>query len=441
MIVEFLTSGFLGFWFKTARLIEPNPPKHSVSFPNFAIQPADPKRDRLVTTYLSGLAQQGFAANNQGIWIQTTDNLLADRQGHVLQTPASLTKVATTLAALKTWGPKHQFQTQIQVLGQVLDGGVLQGDLLIQCDGDPLLVTSEAISIGNQLNQLGLRKVTGNLIIGGPLSINFSQDIVAGGDRLKQIWNSTQWTPDIEQVHRWMPKGTPKPTLIVEGGSREDNLNPFENRIGKPLLNHTSPPLSDLLKYMNVYSNNHMAEWFTDRLGGPEAIRKIAIQTGRISPKEIILKNGSGLEQNNKLSPRAVVGLFQAIQVELQPHHLTLETLFPVMGQDKGTVEKRQMPPATVVKTGTLWNTSGLAGMIQTRRYGPVWFAVMNRGEDYTDGFRNAQDRFLKSLVDYWGTDLERSDRPLPDPVMPDPATLQRRTLLNRFMQNDYLSH
>jgi serine-type D-Ala-D-Ala carboxypeptidase/endopeptidase (penicillin-binding protein 4) len=436
MMVEFLTSSLLGFWLKTAQLIEPNSQKHSVSFPDLALQPVDSKRDRLVKTYVSSL---GFAAKNQGIWIQTTNDLLVNHQGHVLQTSASLTKVATTLAALKTWGPKHQFQTQIQVLGQVLDGGVLQGDLLIQCDGDPLLVTSEAIAIGNQLNQLGLRKVTGNLIIGGPLSINFSQDIVAGGDRLKQIWNSTQWTPDIEQVHAWMPKGTPKPNLIVEG--RIGETNPFENRIGKPLLSHTSLPLTDLLKYMNVYSNNPMAEWFADRLGGPEVIRNIAVQTGRISPKEIILKNGSGLEQNNKLSPRAVVGLFQAIQVELQPHHLTLETLFPVMGQDKGTVEKRHMPSATVVKTGTLWNTSGLAGMIQTRRYGPVWFAVMNRGEDYTDGFRNAQDRFLKSLVDYWGTDLERSDRPLPDPAMPDPATLQRRTLLNRFMQNDYLSH
>jgi serine-type D-Ala-D-Ala carboxypeptidase/endopeptidase (penicillin-binding protein 4) len=434
MIVEFLTSGLLGFWLKTAGISNPRPPKHSVSFPDFALQPTDFKRDRLVKSYLSNL---GFDAKNQGIWIQTTDDLLANHQGHVLQTPASLTKVATTLAALKTWGPKHQFQTQIQAAGQMLDGGVLQGDLMILSDGDPLLVTSEAIAIGNQLNQLGLRKVTGNLIVNGPLSVNFSQDAVTGGDRLKQIWHSPQWTPEVEQVYGWMPKGTPKPNLIVEGKSLE--LGPLEDRIGKSLLSHASLPLADLLKYMNVYSNNPMAEWFADRVGGPEAIRKIAIQTGRLSPKEIILKNGSGLEQNNKLSPRAVVGLFQAIQVELQPHHLTLETLFPVMGRDKGTVEKRHMPSATVVKTGTLWNTSGLAGVIQTQRYGPVWFAVMNRGEDYTDGFRNGQDRFLKRLVDYWGTGGEQT--PLSDRAIADPASLQRHRVLDRFMQNDYMSH
>jgi serine-type D-Ala-D-Ala carboxypeptidase/endopeptidase (penicillin-binding protein 4) len=434
MILEFLTSGFLGFWLKTAGISNPRPPKHSVSFPDFALQPKDFKRDRLVQSYLSSL---GFDAKNQGIWIQTTDDLLVNHQGHALQTPASLTKVATTLAALKTWGPKHQFQTQIQAAGRILDSGVLQGDLIILSDGDPLLVTSEAIEIGNQLNQLGLRKVTGNLIVNGPLSVNFSQDAVAGGDRLKQIWHSSQWTPDIGQVYGWMPKGTPKPNLIVEGKSRE--LGPLEDRIGKPLLSYASLPLADLLKYMNVYSNNHMAEWFADRLGGPEVIRKIAIQTGRLSPQEIILKNGSGLEQNNKLSPRAVVGLFQAIQVELQPHHLTLETLFPVMGQDKGTVEKRHIPSTTVVKTGTLWNTSGLAGVIQTQRYGPVWFAVMNRGEDYTDGFRNGQDRFLKRLVDYWGTGGEHT--PLSDRAIADPANIQRHTVLDRFMQNDYMSH
>jgi serine-type D-Ala-D-Ala carboxypeptidase/endopeptidase (penicillin-binding protein 4) len=437
MIVEFFTSGLLGFWLKTAGLNEPHPHKPSIAFPDFALQPTDLKRDQLVKTYVSSLAQQGFAANNQGIWIQTTDDLLANHQGRTLQTPASLTKVATTLAALKTWGPKHQFQTQIQAAGQMLDEGVLQGDLLIQCDGDPLLATSEAIAIGNRLNQLGLRKVTGNLIVGGPLSVNFSQDLVTGGDRLKQIWNSPQWTPEIEQVYGWMPKGTPKPNLLIEGGSQE--ASPLAQRAGKPLLNHASLPLSDLLKYMNVYSNNHMAEWFADRVGGPEVIRNIAIQTGRLSPKEIILKNGSGLEQKNKLSPRAVVGLFQSIQAELQPHRLTLKNLFPVMGQDKGTVEKRYMPAATVVKTGTLWNTSGLAGMIQTQRYGPVWFAVMNRGEDYTDGFRNAQDRFLQSLVDYWGSDL--GSTPLPDPPVADLASIQRHRVLDRFMQNDYLSH
>jgi serine-type D-Ala-D-Ala carboxypeptidase/endopeptidase (penicillin-binding protein 4) len=439
MIIEFLTSGLLGFWLKTAGITEPRPPQPRLSFPSFTLQPADPQRDQRVRTYLSSLTQQGFSANNQGIWVQTEDEILVDHRGKQVQTPASLTKVATTLAALKTWGPKHQFLTRILTAGELRPDGILDGDLLIQSEGNPLLVTSEAITLGNQLNQLGLRKVTGHLILVGPLAVNFSEDLVTGGDHLKQIWNSSAWTPDVQQVYAGMAKGTPKPNLLIEGTAME--ANPFENRLGKPFLTYSSLPLVDLLRFMNVYSHNFMAEWFADQLGGAAKIREIALGTERIVPKEIVLNNGSGLDQTNKLSPRAVVGLFQAIQAELQPHHLTLANLFPVMGQDKGTVEKRHMPVGTVLKTGTLWNTSCLAGVIETQKYGPVWFAVMNRGDDYTDGFRNAQDRFLQTLVQDWGADLVALPLPSNEQEKLDITNAQRRTLIDKFMQTNFLSH
>ncbi len=439
MIIEFLTSGLLSFWLKSAKITEPRPPQPRRTFSSFALQPIDPQRDKRVDAYLSGLAQAGFGAGNQGIWLQTEDELLVDHRGKLVQTPASLTKVATTLAVLKKWGPKHQFQTQILTSGQLRPDGVLEGDLLIQSEGNPLLVTPEAIAIGNQLNQLGLRKVTGHLILGGPLAVNFSEDVVTAGDRLKQIWNSAAWTPEEQQVHAGMAKGSPTPSLLIEGTAME--ANPLEKRLGNLILTHSALPLTDLLRYMNVYSHNFMAEWFATQVGGAAKIREIALATGRIAPKEIMLTNGSGLDQGNKLSPRAAVGLFQAIQAELQPQNLTLANLFPVMGQDKGTVEKRHMPEVTVLKTGTLWNTSCLAGVISTQKYGPVWFAVMNRGDDYTDGFRNAQDRFLQTLVQDWGIDMAVAPLSASDPATLEPAAVQRRSLMDRFMQDHFLSH
>jgi D-alanyl-D-alanine carboxypeptidase/D-alanyl-D-alanine-endopeptidase (penicillin-binding protein 4) len=113
--------------------------------------------------------------------------------------------------------------------------------------------------------------------------------------------------------------------------------------------------------------------------------------------------NGSGLGQENQFSARAVVGLLQAVQQVLRQQNLTLTDLFPVMGRDRGTVEKRKLPPATAVKTGTLWNTSALVGVLPTRKQGLVWFAIMNRGDDYTEGFRRSQDSFLQSLGKTWG--------------------------------------
>jgi len=40
---------------------------------------------------------------------------------------------------------------------------VLQGDLIITGSGDPFLVWEEVIALGNSLNQLGIKRVTGNL--------------------------------------------------------------------------------------------------------------------------------------------------------------------------------------------------------------------------------------------------------------------------------------
>jgi serine-type D-Ala-D-Ala carboxypeptidase/endopeptidase (penicillin-binding protein 4) len=77
--------------------------------------------------------------------------------------------------------------------------------------------------------------------------------------------------------------------------------------------------------------------------------------------------------------------------------------LFPVAGRDQGTVEDRKLPKGAVVKTGTLWNVSALAGVIPTREHGPVWFAIMNKGENL-DGFRNQQDLLLLALAKAYGT-------------------------------------
>jgi serine-type D-Ala-D-Ala carboxypeptidase/endopeptidase (penicillin-binding protein 4) len=454
MIAELFSSSLLGLWLTKAGILKPPLAPASTTelsqkpvFSTFVLQSSDRDRDRIIHAYLAQLTQQGFESSQQGIWIQSDRDLLVDRQGQQRQTPASLTKIATTLAMLKALGPRHIFKTKIFATAPV-QNGVLQGDLIVQAEGDPLLVTPEAIALGNRLNQLGLRRVTGNLVLQGAISVNFSEDLSAAGEELRRIWNASDWTADIQQTHVAMLKGTPKPNLVLEGDviAGEPTMRPT----GVSLLSHDSLPLVDVLRYMNIYSNNYIAEWLPGLLGSVEEIRSAALQTGRVAPKEIVLTNGSGLGQDNKLSPRAVVGLLQAIQLELQPHHLSLADVFPVAGRDQGTVEKRTMPKTTVIKTGTLWNTSGLAGMIPTRRYGPVWFAIMNRGDDYTDGFRNAQDTLLQKLVKQWGVGFEGAiASPQASAALPHPSTLspsspsarQRHQAIERFMQRDFLSH
>ena len=419
MFIELFSSSLLGFWLKTSHIVDLPPQPQSLSMRHFALQPTDAQRDQWVDTYLKTLTQQGMVSKNQGLWLQTDDELLVDHQGEQLQTPASLTKVATTLAALKTWGPAHQFKTELWTTGLV-SNGVLTGDLHIRGEGDPLLVGDEAIALSTQLNTLGIRKITGQLIVSGAFSFNLETNLQTAGEQLKATWSS----------------GTSKSNVVIEG-SVVSQTTP-EKRQGQPLITHASLPLADILKMMNVYSSNRIAEALTERLGGAAVLQKIALETGRIAPQEIVLKNGSGLGQDNKMSPRAVVGLFQAVGAELQRHQLGLGDVFPVMGQDGGTVKERKMPGATIVKTGTLWNTSGLAGVLQTQRYGTVWFAVMNSGNDFTDGFRKEQDGFLRRLAQHWGGEVAVSK---PSVVQGDPVMAQRRQVIDRFMQNDFLSH
>ncbi|XGB40382.1 MAG: D-alanyl-D-alanine carboxypeptidase [Cyanobacteria bacterium LVE1205-1] len=77
---------------------------------------------------------------------------------------ASLTKVATTLAALETWGPNHQFVTTVRSNGTIRNG-VLTGDLIIQGGGDSLFTWEDGIALGNGLQQLGIQTVKGKLVI------------------------------------------------------------------------------------------------------------------------------------------------------------------------------------------------------------------------------------------------------------------------------------
>jgi serine-type D-Ala-D-Ala carboxypeptidase/endopeptidase (penicillin-binding protein 4) len=445
MITELFSSSLLGLWLAQAGLLKPPLTQESAqnqAFPTFAFQPTDRDRDQIIHTYLDRLTQAGFASAQQGIWMQSDRELLVDHRGKNRQTPASLTKIATTLTMLKALGPRHVFQTKIYGTSPI-QNGVLDGDLIFQSEGDPLLVTPEIIALGNQLNQLGLRRVTGNLVLQGAIAINFSEDLPTAGSELRRIWNASGWTDDIQQTHAAMPKGTPKPALSLEGEVLAGE--PIMRSTGTLLFSHPSLPLKDLLKYMNVYSNNYLAEWLPQLIGGAEGLRATALQTGRIAPKEITLTNGSGLGQDNKLSPRAVVGLLQAIQLELQPHHLSIADVFPVAGRDQGTVEKRKMPKATAIKTGTLWNTSGLAGMMSTQRHGPVWFAIMNQGEDYTDGFRSTQDELLQKLEKQWGaihSHPEFTALPQAPALSPiGPSDRQRHQAIDRFMQMDFLSH
>ncbi len=376
-----------------------NPPK-----------PVEPNVEKTVAQYLQTLKTQGLDPKNQSIWLRTEGTMLADINGKVPVSAASLTKTATSLAALTTWGLDKRFDTQIGMTGKI-NQGVLMGDLVIQGGDDPLFVWEDAIALAHSLNQLGIERVTGNLVIVGKFHMNYKSDPQKAGELLKQALTGVNLPPallntefkDVNFVKLpTAPTTAPKklPQVAIAGSIVLD-IPPTAPIV--PLIRHQSLALIDIVRQMNIYSNNEIAQMLADSVGGAEQVMKIAATTAQFPPEEIQLINGSGLGVENRLSPRAVCQIFRTLQQRLQPANLSIADLFPVAGVEQiGTLKARNLPMGTTIKTGTLNEVSALSGVMPTRDRGLVWFVIINKGSQIAK-LRQQQDLLLQSLTKEWG--------------------------------------
>ena len=78
--------------------------------------------------------------------------------------PASVAKAVTCAYALDRLGPGYRFRTRIVADGTMADGR-LDGDLWLVGSGDPLLDTDRLAAMASDLRTLGLREVTGRLLL------------------------------------------------------------------------------------------------------------------------------------------------------------------------------------------------------------------------------------------------------------------------------------
>ncbi|TRV01515.1 MAG: D-alanyl-D-alanine carboxypeptidase [Microcystis wesenbergii Mw_QC_B_20070930_S4] len=359
----------------------------------------DPRVAAIVADYLQDLTKKGLNSSQQRVLIETEWADLADHQGNLPASGASLTKIATTLAAVETWPLDHRFATRFYSTGEVKNG-VLEGDLIIEGEGDPLFVWEEAIAVGNGLDQLGIRQVKGDLIITGQFAMNFQTDPLKAGELLKIGLDQSKWSKETQKAFQSLPSGTQAPQVKILGMVRASQIRPENARL---LLRHQSLTLTELLRQMNIYSNNVMSEMLAELLGGPAAVDAINTKITGVGAEEIQLINGSGLGVENRLSPRAVIEILKALDRKLANQPIQVADLFPVGGRDtKGTMQWRAIPKGVMIKTGTLAQVSALAGEIPTQERGKVWFVIMNAGSGNIEGFRNQQDRVLQALDQHW---------------------------------------
>jgi D-alanyl-D-alanine carboxypeptidase/D-alanyl-D-alanine-endopeptidase (penicillin-binding protein 4) len=94
----------------------------------------------------------------------TTGAVIAARDADKEFAPASNFKLLVAAAALAYIGPRHRFTTQLFARG-ALDGGVLDGDLLLVGGGDPVLDRSDLRSAVAAVAAHGIQTVTGSVIV------------------------------------------------------------------------------------------------------------------------------------------------------------------------------------------------------------------------------------------------------------------------------------
>jgi D-alanyl-D-alanine carboxypeptidase len=343
----------------------------------------------------------------QGVLIETLDGRTVSSQS-VDQplNPASAIKLATALVALKTFGPQHRFTSGFWTNGSFdKASGQIQGNLYVT-GRDPSFHYEHAVMIARELNNMGIRSVTGNLVISPGFTMNFNSSPQRSGELLYDTLDST--LRSAQATRSWIYERTTLgdqlslqtlPTIAVMGDIQVGSVAPA----ARLLLTHKSSRLTDILKVLLCYSNNFMAERIGDSLGGRQSVTRQIINLG-IPSEEVQLASLSGLGVN-RVTPRAMMKIFRALRKELQKHKLSPADIMPVAGIDPGTLEDRFTGPAwqgsVIAKTGTLIRTdagaSSLVGQMRTAKGETLLFVILNQRGSVLR-FRENQDYLVMQV-------------------------------------------
>ena len=375
----------------------PNTPEPAVSDNRRSVQPE-------YLTQIHGL---------QGVLAETIDgSTVAAQAVEDRFNPASSIKLATALAALKTYGPEHRFLTSVWADGKIDQAtGTLTGDLIV-AGRDPSFHYEHAVMLARQLNELGIRTISGKLIVSPGFTMNFDSSTMRSGEQLRDTLDATRrsaaalqaWTDERTLVNDLASLRT-IPSVAVFGEVTFGAAAPEATA----LLTHKSSRLLDVLKVLLCYSNNFMAERIGDAIGGPVAVRTMLIEKLKLNPDEFYISSTSGLG-TNRVTPRAMMKILRGLREELARRNFSLSDILPVAGIDPGTLEDRFTTDtargSVVAKTGTLARTDGgassLVGQMQTRSGRVVLFVIFNEHGNVLR-FRRNQDDIVSAIQNALG--------------------------------------
>lgn len=145
------------------------------------------------------MSQTGVPPGHVSIHVRDagTGETIIDLNGEQPRSPASTIKVLTTFAALDLLGPSYTWKTRVYRHGR-LANGVLTGDLILVGGGDPYMTSERWWSFVQNLRELGLAKISGDIVIDNSY---FAPIDGSRGDFDDKPWRTYNVIPDALMVN------------------------------------------------------------------------------------------------------------------------------------------------------------------------------------------------------------------------------------------------
>jgi D-alanyl-D-alanine carboxypeptidase/D-alanyl-D-alanine-endopeptidase (penicillin-binding protein 4) len=200
--------------------------------------------------------------------------------------------------------------------------------------------------------------------------------------------------------------------IRVDVGVRGDSILPTPLKMDTVFV-FTSPPLSEILPAMMKPSQNQIAEILLKTiglerggLGTADSARKIVGQqllAWGVQPDGFVVRDGSGLSDQDLLTPETLVRVLDRIQRDTA--FATWYNSLPIAGVD-GTIARRMKGTAAEgnvhAKSGTTTKARSLSGYVTTADGERLIFAILVNNTTTPGSVVNAvTDRIAVSLAAY----------------------------------------
>ena len=332
---------------------------------------------------------------------------------HRRMIPASCMKLLTGVRALKQLGTDHQYNSYEYVLGTVRRD-TLYGDLLLQMDDDPLLLSFDEFS--QAVKYRGISHIKGKVIF----------DLLRT-DTLRPHHTAQPYDITYKQVPLLM-KGAPRvrseflASLRAAGVTYERDTLLFNMplKANAELIYQFQTPLREVLKPMLINSSNVKAECVLyhiihaqDRMAEPDTCLQMSaldfVQSEGIYDRmaDFVVNDGSGLSPENRLTADFLVQLmiYAYKQPEIKDILIDESLATPAHPVRHGSLLDRMSAPCfrdrIFCKTGTLvsYASSSLTGY--AHHINGRWFAfsIINNNSPVYDA-REFQDAVCRVLVE-----------------------------------------